>query len=462
MKIYLALLTVLCLGLSCSKKTGDKEVAKSNLLDYKSEIPYAYKPFTDPEHAARVNDQPILFSQLLGQDVALRELQSSYDSQALVFAYAWAKMLAEKKAGVIDLKLLSTQPEKDLEEVLAKEGIEKTAQVQVEFIDDRSIEVLAKAGQQQLKWDEFHRVNVRHSRLYDKLFRQRLQILNGMVIRRFLLQAAKKENIPMQIYVRDKIHKKDIDPSEEEVRAFAKDKGISESDLNEKMVERLKDIVRQNYRDSKIETYVAKNLVKEPIAVSFRGPEFVLKAPKLNGAIPQWGKSDKTQLFYVGHWSCESCKDTLKSFLEMRKTWSHNVKGAFVYYFPNRDREARMGAEAAFCVKEQKEDYFWEFLEQMLTASGDNVEETLNQAAQSTGADFDKFRDCFLKRNHQANVETHLNYAQTMGIHSAPLILLKGEVIKPPVSIGDLNAMIDKMVPKKKSFFSRMLAFFGF
>ncbi|MEM7647198.1 MAG: thioredoxin domain-containing protein, partial [Pseudomonadota bacterium] len=345
-----------------------------------------------------------------------------------------------------------------------KQNIEEVEGLSAQFADPKDPETLAEFQGAKLTWKEFQAANIQYPKMYQKLFNQRMQRLNGIVVRRYLLEASKAAQIPMEDFVRKEILPQALQPSVEDVKAFAKEKNISESDLNESMIERLKDIVSQNDRDEKIEKYVAENLVKEPIKVSFQEPRFFVKAPDFNDSMPQWGATQGPKLVFIGHWSCDNCGDSLAVFLAAKRQWIKTLNGAFIYSFPIRDREARMGAEASLCVKDQDKEAFWTFLENMMGGGEGTLEKRLDQAAQNAGVDFDKYRQCFLKREFADQVEQHLQLANSLGVISLPVTLFQNELLVGTLSDQRLSQEVAKLglnKKEKKGFIGRILAFFG-
>jgi hypothetical protein len=437
---------------------------KEVLIPFASAITYKYEAMKDKTHASMVLGDPVTWDQLLSNDVALQELQQNYYKDGVAFAYAWAAKLT-KEGESLSLKVFVPQPKQDLAQILAHKGLSVQDSIEVEYVTPAETTTLAQANGQSLTWADYLNANITHSQLYNRLFQQRMQRLNGIVIRRHLLKASKEANQQMEEYVQANIIKESLEASEEDVKKFAQDKGISEGDLSPLLLERLTEIVKQNKRDQQIEKYVAANLVKGPIGIAFRGPQAKIKQPEITEDMPQWG-TQGPEMVYVGHWSCQGCGSALEAFLEARKNYETQIQGAFIYSFPERDREARMSAEAALCVKSQNQDLFWTFIDIVMDIQDGDIESNINEAAKNSGVDFDEFRDCFLKRKHQQVVDTHLAYAKKLGITAAPLMILQGNILDLPLDMGGLKSKIADLGvsqnKKKKGLWERIKTFFGF
>ncbi len=460
-RILVILLAQLAL-ISCTSEKASKNSDQSKSIPFESAIEYVKKDFGDKKVAAKIAGEKLSWEQLNGSDPALAELEKKHNEQALVFAYAWASALSAGASDSQEFTFYGVEPKGQLIEILKSHNVEPIKDLQVKFQAEAQGSKLAQFGAKEVSWDQFWKANITHSQTHKKLFDQRMRRLNGMVIRRYILQASKDTNQKMEEYIQSKIMNGADAVTEADVQAFAKEKGISETDLDETMVERLTAIVKQNSRDAKMEIYVAKNLQKEPVEIGFSIPSVQLNLAKVDESVPQWGKG--SDLMFIGHWSCQGCPEALKSFLETREKWRDSIHGLFLFSFPEGDRLSRMGAEAGFCVESLNKDGFWVFLESMSEQNEEISEEGINQAVKDSSVDFDKFRNCFLKREYQDKVDQHLTYAKKLGITSSPLLVLQGQVLPSSTDRDLLSEKLSHLPGRKNSsgFFARIKSFFGF
>jgi hypothetical protein len=90
-------LVCLCFVVSCNKNSNSQQ-AKVKYLNYQSPIKYQYGQIADKTQVAMVADTPVSWEQLMSQDVALKELQDTYNEKAVAFAYAWANSMLDGEA----------------------------------------------------------------------------------------------------------------------------------------------------------------------------------------------------------------------------------------------------------------------------------------------------------------------------------------------------------------------------
>ena len=189
---------------ACTKEEKKQAAApKVDLVAYKSKIPYLYKKARNDQAAALLQGAEVPWSQLLTGDVALQELQQRFDEQASAFAYAWAQGMAGDASST--LNIYTEKPKSEITDILKKKNIDKTAELTLQYEFQPTSQRLASFNGKDLNWADFNSANMAHSRMYEKLFLQRMQRLNGIVIRRLLLQAAQAENIAMEAYVQKHI-----------------------------------------------------------------------------------------------------------------------------------------------------------------------------------------------------------------------------------------------------------------
>ena len=164
-------------------------------LPYDSAIEYVYKKIEGDENVAMVGAVPVSWSQLRSQDPALNELEEKYNSSAVAFVYAFALMTLEQKNSQdakVSVEYFSEKPTVELKKILQSSGLEASDAIEFKFSPGAS-ESLAKVEEKTLTHAEFIKSNLSHAKLYKKVFNQRMQRLNGIVIRRFILQASKDE-----------------------------------------------------------------------------------------------------------------------------------------------------------------------------------------------------------------------------------------------------------------------------
>ena len=458
MKNYLTLFGFILLFVACTPSSNKDLNPK---ISYDSSISYVFDAQLEKQAAAFVNGDPVSWDQLSSQDPALQELQDKHNKNILEFSKNWAQQQLGEGTQTAKLEIFTYEQKENLDKSVDVEQEEN--QLSVVIKNHENPNLVAQFGSKQLLWDTFLAAHTSHYQTYKSLFEQRMQRLNGIVVRRYLLDWSKKDNLSIDKYISKNIIQDPVEATQGDALAFANEKGISKTDINEEMIEKLIEIVAQNKRQKMIEDFVSKKINKDPVRVAFRDRAHKVNLPQLTESELMWGREAKESITYVGDWSCEGCKSAIKTFLEAKDKWGTHLGGALVFAFSETDRHAYMAAEAVFCAQSQGESDAWTFLKSAVKDSDVDLEQKINQAAQESKLDYSQFRDCFLKRKYQNKVSQHLEYAKSAGLLRTPLLIIGGELVAAPRDIHQLQETLKAkgISVRPPSFFTKILKWLG-
>lgn len=450
----------ICFILIFTACTPSNNMSSIHQINYESSISYVFDPQLEKEAAASANSSLVSWDQLSSQDPALQELQEKHSVQVLNFSYQWAEKNAGEQSDNEQLEVFTFATLQSVDEVLDIQSDDSKIKVVVKNQQDPNL--IAQFRGKKLSWDEFLASHTAHYQTYDALFGQRMQRLNGIVVRRFLLDWSKKENLSMEEYIKKHILKNPVRSTKEDALSFASQQGISKTDINEEMIEKLIEIVSQNKRQKTIEKFVAGKIKTNPIRVAFRDRSHKVILPQLAESELTWGDDAKESITYVGDWSCGNCQDAIRTFLEAKDKWGENLGGSLVFSFSDSDRHAYMAAEAVFCAQSQGNEVVWTFINAAIRDSDLDLEQKINQAAQDSQLDYAQFRDCFLKRKYKDKVTEHLKYAKGAGLFRTPLMIVGGELVAAPQDIQQLKeTLVTRGISISPSIFTKILDWFG-
>ncbi len=372
------------------------------------------------EFVAKHGEDAITHSQLVSPSPALLELEQRI--QDLVVRKVYAK--AGSEAQVV---FAFAEPKDGVKKMLGKdykEGVTAT-------FDPTLKGGIAKLDDKMISASDLSKDDTLLARLMISYFEQSIKALEGLYARRKVLEASKVSNITMEQYIKDRITGGTLTASDADVDAFAKKNNITEKELTEELRAQIKDTIVSNEREAKITKYVAENLMNGPIHVAFVKPAMTLSVPDVDSSAPQVGEGPISVLFF-SRWDCDNCKSIGTSISEFVDSHHKYFKMSYVFNFPPNSNEERMVAEASMCVKKQDSDFFWKFVGAFDAKSNENLEEAVNQAAKSSGADFEQFRSCFLAREFKDQVESHLQATKDFGFYRNPVVVLDGKVMEVP------------------------------
>ncbi len=450
MRVLAAFVCLFVFSVSCTKKDP-------NLISVDSPFLFSYdQSLSQGEIIAKVDGEEIGTSQLYGPSPALQELEERMNKIVLVLVYE--KALAQLETGdgendgtekdgkKIDIKKTSAT-EKDgpktadmqlvfgfaapKEELKTLLGAKLNKNIAVTFDETAVKGQGATLGEKTWTREELAGQDMLLSRLLSDSFKQKVNILEGVVSRRKILQASKDANTPMEDYIQNTIMKGVPEPTEADLAAFAKNNNIYEADLTPEMKLQVLDTIKARERDLLMSQYVAKNMTKAPIKVGFKKAQLRMDGIQVSPEmVPSKGQGPIEVLIF-SNTQCEACKALSQSISAFVDDNPKYFALKYIFNFPDSNNEERMLAEASLCVRKQSEAFFWQF-PSMLKQGEASIEESINNAARATGADFEQFRTCFLAREFKTAVDAHLEGTKTLGFHKPPVAVLNGMVYENP------------------------------
>lgn len=410
----LALLFISFALFACTKKP-------SNLLAVNSPFQFVHDAnLQGTEFVAKHGEDAITHSQLVSPSPALMELEQRTQEIAI-------RKLNAMAGGEGQITFAFNEPKDGVKKLLGKEFKES-----VTMAFDPALKTgVAKLNDKVITWQELSKDDTLLARLLSSKFEQSIKALEGLYARRKVLEASKAANITMEQFIKDRITGGNLSASDADVDAFAKKNNITEKELTDELRAQIKDTIVSHQREEKITKYVAENLLTTPIHVAFSKPAMTLSVPDVDSSAPQVGEGPISVLFF-SRWDCDNCKSIGSSISDFVDSNHKYFKMSYLFNFPPNSNEERMVAEASLCVKKQNSDFFWKFVGIFDPKSNESLEEAVNQAAKSSGADFEQFRTCFLAREFKDQVEAHLQATKDFGFYRNPVVVLDGKVMETP------------------------------
>lgn len=416
-----------CVLVSLSVLVSVSCTQEANRISYASPLKFVYdESLVGGENAAKIGEEVVTVSQLYSPSPALQELETRINRELITTVYA--KALAQKAEGKdVAVVFGFAEPQEGLKAVL-KEKINKDITV---TFDDKAKDA-AQINGATLTREQVSRENLLMAKLMAESYKQKMQSLEGILSRRMILQESKKANVTMEDYIKQNVLKGQPEITAQDVAQYAAKNNISEKELDEETQAKLKDIIMGRRREQLIIDYVAKNVITQSIHVGFRESRVQMTVPELEKIAPVIG-SGPINITLLSQFQCKECRQVEQSLVDLAEDQPKYFKLNYVFNFTEGHPEERMIAEAALCLRKQKEDYFWQFPQFLAKTEGSALEEDINSTAKSLGANFEEFRGCFLAREFKDIVEGHAQKSKEMGFYRSPVVVLDGRVYETPV-----------------------------
>ncbi len=416
-----------------------------------SPVEFQLEKASNPDVYATYKGGTVSTGQILDQNPVHADLL--VQENLIRIEYVLRKFTDDSKAAAgATLDIFLAEPKKPIADLAKNWGITLNPKNKVVFkptAPDK--DVIAQWGDQQVKTSDVDISSVKLALVRTRAYRENLNRLKGILVRRALLDAAKSENTEIEEYIKKHITSDDTPVTEAEFEAFLAASNIKKADVNPSQLESMKNIALEKRKNVLIEKYVAKNLLKGQIFVHEFPPTFKVDVPEGWEAI--WGlTSAPISVLYFGDFVCGPCRDALKDVLNEKEKFKGNVKVGFNFLFSRTDRDSRMISEAALCAQSQGKKDFRKFAELYATNPPGVDEAALEKAISQSGANVEDYKKCFLNREHQALLNQHLDFAARVGVTSQPTVLVDGEPMEGAISPDDLHELIQRKVDAKTSF----------
>jgi protein-disulfide isomerase len=416
-----------------------------------SPVEFQLEKSSTPDVYATYKGGTVSTGQILDQNPVHADLK--IQENLIRIEYILRKFADDTKAAAgTPLEIFLPEPNKSIAELEKAWGIAINPKSKITFkatAPDK--DVIAQWGDQQIKASDVDASSVKLALVRTRAYKENLNRLKGILVRRALLDAAKAENVEIEEYIKKHITADNTPVTEAEFEAFLAASNIKKADVNANQLEAMKNIALEKRKNTLVENYVAKNLLKGQIFVHEFPPTFKIQVPEGWEAI--WGSVDApVSVLFFGDFVCGPCRDALKDVLNEKDKFKGNVKAGFNFLFSRTDRDSRMISEAALCTQAQGKKYFRKFAELYATNPPGVDEAALEQAVSQTGASMEDYKKCFLSREHQALLNQHLDFATRVGVTSLPTVLVDGEPMEGAISADDLHELIQRKVDSKTSF----------
>lgn len=409
-------------------------------------------------HLVKSND-PSLFATYPGGTVSIAQVtddspveQDLKTQQNLIRLEAvLRKYAADPKSSSTPLEIYLPAPKTPLTDLMKSWGLPAKFDNKISFKPTAPAQgVIAQWGDQQVNASETDAASARLALIKVRAYREDLNRLSGIVIRRELLAAAQAEKLEIDAYVQKHITSDTTPLTDSQFEAFLAAKNIKKGDINGEQEKSLRNIALADRKSAVIEEYVVKNLLKGDVDVHVMPPSFTVAVPQGWSAI--WGVEDAPiSVLYFGDLVCGPCRDGLKNVIDASNEYAGHIKVGFNFLFSPNDRDSRMISEAALCVQAQGTKKFRTFAETYATNPPGVEEADIQKTAELAGVNLADYKKCFLAREHQSLLNQHLDFANRVGITSQPTVLVDGEPLAGTISKADLNDLIDRKVHSKSS-----------
>lgn len=449
LSVFLCIISALAL-VACEKKAPAGFGLEGSSLRYET------KKFSEPETLAEVNGQKFSKSQILDKSPVIADLLKQERESLIGLAYLKiAESRADGSKGKIDVYLEAT--ETPLSQILARFDRVPTAGLEIAFQESTDSNLIAQFDGQKVTHDDIDKNHFVLQSIEQRRFQEVASQLNSQISRILLSELANKKQKGLQEFVNDEVLKgKTQTVSDEELKAYLAKIGFSEQELTDDLRTRFMDGIKLRREQELIEAYIAKNVLKGPIAVAFDPPRTNLALSREWKPIMGYDDAPVSLIAFSGI-SCSDCPDFVKTVEQLMKRHDGHLKLNWIHHFNTSDGLGRTLAEAALCVDAVKNGRALEFVRAFSSPEAKVDDTVFYDWAKANGVDQEKFRSCYLERKNEKLVEQHLAYSKKIGIVSNPTLWVEGRTFQGSVPFEEAETVVEAKIQQSGSTWAQAL-----
>lgn len=288
------------------------------------------------------------------------------------------------------------------------------------------------------------------SDIYDaelKVFDVKFNKLNSLLLEKLMKNDPRKKGLTNDQFM-DKYIATSAKVTENEIKAFIKERKIPDNQINEQIKERIKNYLLVDKKREAVQKWIADQTKKSGITVFFEKPQrpsFDVKA----GNAPYFGdKNAKVTIIEFSDFQCPFCSKGAEVLTELKKKYGKKIKIVFKQYPLPFHSQAKGAAVASLCANEQSVDYFWKLHDEMFADQSKLSKDNLKQTAKSLGLDSGKFDKCLDDNKYIAQVEQDIQQGKDIGVKSTPTFYVNGMLVAGAQPVEIFSEIIDQELSK--------------
>ena len=412
-----------------------------------SPIRFETQKFQDPAQLAEVNGIKITASQILDKSPVIKDLDQQKNEALVGLTYLKAVEKANAK-GVVQVFLPAT--EKKLEALLARFDRKPTAGVGLVFAKGTEPDVVGQLGEIKIKTADLDTNNGVLQSIEQRRFNEVASQLNQQLARILVNEEAIKAKQPLQQYVDEKVlGGNKVTVSDDELKTHLRKIGFAESELTPELRGQFMTSLGQQKEQRAIEAYVAKNILKGPVKVSFAPPQTQIHLSDKWTPIAGYNNAPIAMIAFSGT-TCPDCPDFVKVVNGTMEKYKGYVKLNWIHNFNADDGVARMMAQAALCLDSMKPGQSLPFMYDFSQKATTLDEKAFYTWIKAHGLDEATFKTCFVGQQQNELLNQHLGYSKQVGIVANPSLWIDGQMLQGVVHAEDVDKVVDQEIAQKQ------------
>jgi len=236
--------------------------------------------------------------------------------------------------------------------------------------------------------------------------------------------------------------------SKKEVDAFITERKIPKSNLNEQLMERIKQFLLKDKKQKAIDTWIARKTQKNPVEVYLKKPTRPVRDVPIGDSPVRGNENAKVTIVEFSDFQCPFCSRGAEIVEKITTKYGDKVKVVFKNFPLPFHTMAPLAAEAALCAEQQNKGNFWK-LHDLMFGDQQNLQKTaLAEKAKKMGLKEDVFVKCLDSRKNKSIVDRDMKLGKKVGVKSTPTFFVNGKMVNGAQPVEVFSEIIEEELAK--------------
>ncbi|HVN27239.1 MAG TPA: thioredoxin domain-containing protein [Candidatus Binataceae bacterium] len=280
-----------------------------------------------------------------------------------------------------------------------------------------------------------HQLEAEDSKIYDL----KVEAIQAMAEQYALEQAAKKENLAPDAYLKKHLPQKKLTDADAKL-FYDQHKEIQARYPKYDVIKgRLLEALQVQQDEQARETLLAELRKQQPVTVMLVAPRVEIKS----AGHPERGPKDApVTVVEFSDFQCPFCGRAEPTLKQVQEKYGDKVRVVYMDFPLGIHDHAIDAASAARCAQEQGK--FWEFHDAMFADQSKLKTDDLKADAKKLGLDTAKFNECFDKGKYKPGVESDMAQGRDLGIDGTPAFFINGRLLNGAQPFEKFEETIDQ------------------
>ncbi len=240
-----------------------------------------------------------------------------------------------------------------------------------------------------------------------------------------------------------------IEVSKEDVDAFAKERKIPETAMNEQLITRIKDFIGNSKKKVLLENWLADQGTKEKVVVYFMPPARPVFEINTVGGVFAGGEKAKVVIAEFTDFQCPFCAKGSSVMKELKAKYGDKIKVVFKHFPLPFHEQAKFAHEVAYCASEQGNDNFWNLYYKFFGDQSKLSREQVLASAKALKVDMKKVDTCLGSGKASSAIQKDFEEGQAVGVNSTPTFFVNGKLVMGAQPLSVFSELIDEELKKQ-------------